>query len=121
MRNENAKKSKIKIIILAALCFLGLQVIFLFGYKILDGYVDKTEMKAVCQEIESILDNDSTFEDKYGELSSLSLNEDNDIVDIEEDVTRIPRDAIFENGKNILIFVDFEWSTGEVIKYTTEN
>ena len=109
---------KTRIIIIAVVCFLCFQVVCIVGYTILNGYVKNAEMRAVCQEIEAILDENEAFEEKYGELASLSLNEDHKIVDVDDDITKFPCDANFSDGTKLLLFVDFKWSTYEVVNYS---
>ncbi len=69
------KKKYVKYIIIGAIALLIFYTVCITGYLLLRRYLEVGEFKLYCEEIQVILQEDDTFESRYGEVISVTLDE----------------------------------------------
>ena len=107
------KKRYVKFIIIGAVGVLLFYAFCITGYLLLRKYLEVVEYKVFCDEIQVILQQDDTFESRYGEVISVTLDETRQYSILDKSRRLIP--CIIETNTNDKYSVWVEYDIKEFV------
>ena len=103
-------KKKIFIIVIAIILACGLWAL---GYMALKNNDQRIRDEALFDNVSQYVKVDTAFSEQYGDIETMYLYQDADIIVVSGKQCQVPCIVIVEDGKSYLVWVDYDFSKDE--------